>query len=304
MRDESIGEERKKSNIVGVNWDERRSKWRAKIKISGKNISLGSYSTIEEAAKARRLGEIKYFGNTINNIYTKTSNKNNKSGVVGVHWSTTREAWIAKISFMGKSYTLGEFDNISEAKNIRKLAEQNIINDNFLKWYNERHFTKSDSNYKSNELIGDKFKTFTVVGFDRKDDGYHRYWMCKCDNCGETKSVREDTLLKLKFRKCKCDPNPTPTTQPSTKSRKIVCNTNVGLILENKPKSSSKSGICGVYWNTTRRKWVAQITFRKKRYTLGRFDNIEDAIAIRKKAEENIFGDFLEWYKDEYNADI
>lgn len=38
--------------------------------------------------------------------------------------------------------------------------------------------------------------------------------------------------------------------------------------------------------------------FRKKKYNLGRFDNIEDAITARKKAENEIFGSFLGWYEN------
>ena len=50
------------SGVPGVYFVKRRNKWQAQIKINRKNIFLGYYNTIEEAAEARRLAEIEYFG--------------------------------------------------------------------------------------------------------------------------------------------------------------------------------------------------------------------------------------------------
>jgi hypothetical protein len=41
------------SGIKGVSYDKRSNKWRARIKIDGINIHIGSYATIKEATKAR-----------------------------------------------------------------------------------------------------------------------------------------------------------------------------------------------------------------------------------------------------------
>ncbi len=48
------------SGVTGVYWFKRDSKWQAQIRISNKNIHLGYYDTILEAAKARWEGEVKY----------------------------------------------------------------------------------------------------------------------------------------------------------------------------------------------------------------------------------------------------
>ena len=50
------------SNIPGVSWRKDRNKWRAYIAVNKKQISLGMFKTKEEAIKARKEGEIKYFG--------------------------------------------------------------------------------------------------------------------------------------------------------------------------------------------------------------------------------------------------
>ena len=44
----------------------------------------------------------------------------------------------------------------------------------------------------------------------------------------------------------------------------------------------------------------AYITFRRKQYYLGTFDQIEDAVHARKEAEDKIYGDFLDWYRETY----
>lgn len=46
----------------GISLSKSGKKYEAKIMINGKIIFIGSYSTLEEAQKARQQAEIKYFG--------------------------------------------------------------------------------------------------------------------------------------------------------------------------------------------------------------------------------------------------
>lgn len=61
---------------------------------------------------------------------------------------------------------------------------------------------------------------------------------------------------------------------------------NVGL------RSHNKSGVTGVIWHKRRRKWRAFITVNQKFIELGCFDNFEDAVKVRKEAEDKYFGEF------------
>lgn len=58
----SIPTRANKTGVVGVNWDKARSRWQASIKFQGKKIYLGRYELFEDAVKARKEGEQKYFG--------------------------------------------------------------------------------------------------------------------------------------------------------------------------------------------------------------------------------------------------
>lgn len=60
-------------------------------------------------------------------------------------------------------------------------------------------------------------------------------------------------------------------------------------------QSNNKSGVTGVCWVNRDKRWLAQIKIYGKRKYLGEYKNIDDAIAARKKAEEELFG---EWSYD------
>lgn len=63
---------------------------------------------------------------------------------------------------------------------------------------------------------------------------------------------------------------------------------------------NNTSGIRGVSWDSHKQKWVAQIGFKGKNYHLGRYAKKEDAAKARKEAEENLFGNFLEYYQNTF----
>ncbi|MCK9544728.1 MAG: HNH endonuclease [Novosphingobium sp.] len=48
------------SGVAGVCWDKRDMKWRSRICADGRYISLGNFSRLEDAAKARAKAEVRY----------------------------------------------------------------------------------------------------------------------------------------------------------------------------------------------------------------------------------------------------
>ena len=50
------------SGVTGVTWHKRDKVWQARIKVGYKYIHLGNFDSFEDAVKARKNGEEKYFG--------------------------------------------------------------------------------------------------------------------------------------------------------------------------------------------------------------------------------------------------
>lgn len=50
------------SGVTGVSWNKRRKKWVARIMVNHKRICLGSFEEFDDAVKARKEAEDKYFG--------------------------------------------------------------------------------------------------------------------------------------------------------------------------------------------------------------------------------------------------
>ena len=55
---------------------------------------------------------------------------------------------------------------------------------------------------------------------------------------------------------------------------------------------TTSSGVNGVTWNKEEQKWRVRVCYRHKRVYLGDFRDLNEAIAVRKKAAEDIHGVF------------
>lgn len=64
-------------------------------------------------------------------------------------------------------------------------------------------------------------------------------------------------------------------------------------IIHSKTYSNNTSGRKGVYWDKSRDKWMASITYNKITKNLGRFDLFEDAVDARELAEIQYHKDFI-----------
>lgn len=76
-----------------------------------------------------------------------------------------------------------------------------------------------------------------------------------------------------------------------------VAKTNVSKLLNPKLRTTNTSGVTGVSYNKSRNRWEAEITFQGKRYRLGRYKEKEEAVKARRRAEEELHGKFIKWYK-------
>ena len=144
---------------------------------------------------------------------------------------------------------------------------------------------------KRQELTGKRFGQLTVLEYDPEK----QKWECLCD-CGKTVLVRTTSLTSAHTTSCGCIKQEL---DEEKDFREILTYTNDTCIEFakgiSKPRSTTSpdTGVRGVILKDG--KYQAHIFFRKKRYYLGRFSRLEDAIEIRRKAEARV-----EEYVEEY----
>ena len=145
------------------------------------------------------------------------------------------------------------------------------------------------------EYIGKRFGSLTVIEYAGKRAGMHR-WKCVCD-CGNETVVGQTLLQTGKTQSCGC-----LQTEQLMQSMKFIDGTSVAMLqarMNRPPIATNTSGYNGVHMNKKSGKWSAQITFKGKKYHLGSFEKLEEAVKARKRGEE-MYDDFLDWYYNEY----
>jgi len=147
---------------------------------------------------------------------------------------------------------------------------------------------------------GTRFGRLTVIEPDHIVEGGRGYaYRCKCD-CGNEIITRVGNLRSGYTRSCGCLHDELFIENRPDYEKIFTENTNINKIKKEyrKPMKNSTSGALGVSWHKRIKKWQARISFQKRNYHLGYFKKLEDAVAARKKAEEKLFDNFLEWYEN------
>lgn len=157
--EEKVHSTKAMSGYTGVTT--KRGKWKAYIRYKGQNISLGCYTKLEDAVKARArgkelvqmdaLGLLDFYEELHKDdparpnreqvrqmqekplpeppaeLRIKATRSNNTSGYPGVH--RKRDKWAAKITYQKVTYQLGTFENIDGAIAARQEAERLLLAD-------------------------------------------------------------------------------------------------------------------------------------------------------------------------------
>ena len=191
-------------------------------------------------------------------------------------------------------------------------GNQKVLPINSVKWSGvrscgclaEKHITELNRQ----DITGERFDRLVAVRpMNARDSGGSIIWECRCD-CGNTVNISVNTLRNGRVHSCGCkykEMRPI-----CVKARKdIADHTSVSsLVSAKKTKVNNTSGYTGVYYDKRSGKWNAYINFKKKRYNLGYYRDIEDAVKERRLAEERLhdpeiqerFGDLTEERKAEF----
>ena len=137
------------------------------------------------------------------------------------------------------------------------------------------------------DLAGWRFGKLTVLR-PAENIGGKTTWVCRCD-CGRECVIKTNSLREGRTASCGCAGGP----ENARRGLTFVDGTCVEFIQSGKLQKNNTSGVTGVFWVVRDRRWWAVIDFKGKRRHLGRFRNFEDAVKARKRAEENLYENFL-----------
>lgn len=141
---------------------------------------------------------------------------------------------------------------------------------------------------RKQDITGERFGRLTAIcPTEERDSNGSVIWELQCD-CGEMTYKTVNTLKSGRVLSCGCLYAETRSETIKARRDLIEATSLSSLVLSKKVSKRNKSGFTGVWFNERTGKWEAMINFKKVRYRLGQFDNIDDAIAVRKKAEQEI----------------
>lgn len=150
---------------------------------------------------------------------------------------------------------------------------------------------------------GTRFGRLTVIEITNRKHRNTYMYKCQCD-CGNTCFMSRNQLISGGVRSCGC-----LATERSKKAIKsameernntYVEGTDILNISSKKIRSTNTSGKRGVSWDSSVKTWKAYIGFKGKQYYLGSSRDFEVACKIRDEAEKEKYGNFLEWYAENY----
>lgn len=141
---------------------------------------------------------------------------------------------------------------------------------------------------RAQDITGQRFGRLTAVQpTDQRDSSGSVVWECHCE-CGNVVFYSVKRLMIGRTQSCGCLFQESRNKCTSYR-RDITDQTNLSSLVSSKSvRSNNRSGYTGVYQDYESGKWIAQISFRKKKYSLGRYADKENAILARKSAEENL----------------
>lgn len=152
---------------------------------------------------------------------------------------------------------------------------------------------ETEKNYAYVDITNQKFGRLTALyPTQKRARNGSVIWHLRCD-CGKEVDVSYNDVVYANQISCGCQKKEHD--QALRTFLTHVDGTSVDMLRSKKIPTDNTTGYRGVY--LTRGKYIAKIVFQKKQYFLGTYENIEDAAAARKEAEEILFDGVAEHYQ-------
>lgn len=153
---------------------------------------------------------------------------------------------------------------------------------------------KNSVSYNRHDVTGQRFGRLVALEPSKRENRFQKgMWRCRCD-CGREVDVYLGSLLSGATQSCGCLNRET--------SKKIHDHMHYGndtcverLVRAQKDYGENKAGFRGLFL-TKKGFYRVSITFRKVHYTLGYYQNFDDAVKVRLNAEERLHKGYVEAY--------
>lgn len=149
--------------------------------------------------------------------------------------------------------------------------------------------------YRWIDITGRRFGRLTALEpTERRDIRGNIYWRCRCD-CGKETLATESNLVNGTRKSCGCLRKENQEKIGERLHR--VDGSCIEFLEKRKYRKDNKSGFRGVYQLPNGR-YRVDIGFRRKRIYLGTYADYEQAVGVRLDAEEKIYGNFIDSYRE------
>ncbi|MCD8341889.1 MAG: hypothetical protein LUC87_07015 [Clostridiales bacterium] len=143
------------------------------------------------------------------------------------------------------------------------------------------------------DITGQRFRMLTALyPTEKRDRNSTVVWHCRCD-CGREVDVSYEDLMYSQIISCGCRKKAAE--QQLRGYITHVGGTSVDMLKSTKMHRNNKSGVTGVF--QVRNSYRAEIRFQGIRYRLGTYKTLEEAATVRRRAEQHLHGDFVEYYE-------
>lgn len=150
-------------------------------------------------------------------------------------------------------------------------------------------------NQLSADYVGKKYGQLKITGFLYEPSYVNSERImarCLCD-CGKETTILWARIKSGRSKTCGHDRDKILNDGQNINRSGKMDGTNV-YSFNQKLSKNNTSGAKGVSYVSKMNKYRAYITFRRKQYSLGCYDTVNDALTARKIAEEEIFGNFID----------
>jgi len=147
---------------------------------------------------------------------------------------------------------------------------------------------------KRKDLTGKTYGELTVIRYSHNDKTTRSpMWLCRC-SCGNKKTIYGYALEHGHYKSCGCKRDIKRDKGVKEHIKQDSIDGTRKSALKAKLHKGNTSGHKGVTYDKQRKKWRAYIGFKGKQISLGYFDNVEDAVKVREKAESKYHKPILE----------